>query len=624
MKYTIILLFLFCYYNFYGQKNSKALDSPSDITLKPSEKICERLILSIETCQKNNPDSVGFYEAQAEECVKTTSNLGIKFLFYEKVINSNIIKLDFKKSFYYLKQAEQLALKLKSTKNLAKTYRRYSTVYEMLDSINIAIKYINMSTHLYVQMKDTENIILTTLNFTYLCNQETEFEKMYEMLNGLNLRYLKKINSSTRLKARVLDQRAMYYNSKKQFNKAIPYLKEAIEVLKKDTSAKLISVFLDIKLNLAQSYINTFIINNNKLYLDTALKEVNAVAEIATKNQRLTHFPRMYLITSNIYLLQEKFKKSITISNRAIEFMRKYEYKLYINEFYVNLYSAFDTLNIKDSALYYLKKINTLTVNQNDAYITKLINKAEVEKKLAIEKKEIELQLLEKDKLISIRNLSILLLLSGLLILIFIFLIRLQYIKQKQKVEFTSQLLKNIEKENQKLSRELHDSIGQGLLLLNLQSSEKYYSIIKPLINEVRSISKNLSPLYIDNVSIVILISNLIATVKEHSTIYFSFDIDKNIELNNEKKLHLYRIIQESISNVIKHSQAKNCRIMIEQTDEKLNVLIIDDGIGFELKKLNSENIFGINSLHQRAAIMNAKLKITSSKNKGTKITIEF
>jgi len=99
-------------------------------------------------------------------------------------------------------------------------------------------------------------------------------------------------------------------------------------------------------------------------------------------------------------------------------------------------------------------------------------------------------------------------------------------------------------------------------------------------------------------------------------------------ELNNvlsaEQELQLYRIVQELISNILKHSQAKEANIQLTKGDESVNLIVEDDGIGFDLKAVNKKTGIGLSNLKARVAKLNGNFHIDSGRGAGTTISIDI
>lgn len=194
---------------------------------------------------------------------------------------------------------------------------------------------------------------------------------------------------------------------------------------------------------------------------------------------------------------------------------------------------------------------------------------------------------------------------------------------KKRQYQFSSKLIKTQEDERTRISRELHDSVGQSLLSLNIKSNGEYYSDIVPIIEEVRSLSRNLAPINIDKIPLSKLIGNLIDSMSQNTSIFFSYDICENFISDLNKKMNLYRIIQEAISNILKHSNANNARITLEFVNNNFVLMINDDGVGFNVRLNESKQTIGLTSLKERAKFIDGVINIHSNAN-GTKIEIKF
>lgn len=200
---------------------------------------------------------------------------------------------------------------------------------------------------------------------------------------------------------------------------------------------------------------------------------------------------------------------------------------------------------------------------------------------------------------------------------------RINVIKRKQH-QFSGRLIKTQEDERTRISRELHDSVGQQLMLLNIKSNNTLQEEILPIIEEVRALSRNLAPINIDKVGLNKLITELVENVSSKTDLFFSNDTDGIDSISDlDTKLNLFRIIQEGTNNIIRHSKAKNARITFETKNGFHILTIMDDGIGFNVKSDQINRSVGLVSLKERAEIINGVLRIQSTTN-GTKIEIKF
>lgn len=196
--------------------------------------------------------------------------------------------------------------------------------------------------------------------------------------------------------------------------------------------------------------------------------------------------------------------------------------------------------------------------------------------------------------------------------------------RQKMQIAFSHDLINAQEEEKMRIARELHDSVGQKVMLIT-RHSKKYddqnmQSLATNTLEELRSISRGLHPATLDKLGITSAILAIINEVDAHTDIFFTNEIE-NIDpyLSKESALHLYRIFQEILNNIVKHADAKVVSVNIELNKNKIEVIIKDDGKGFEhQEKLKSETSLGMRTLMERARILNSTLEIKSKPNSGT------
>lgn len=210
---------------------------------------------------------------------------------------------------------------------------------------------------------------------------------------------------------------------------------------------------------------------------------------------------------------------------------------------------------------------------------------------------------------------------------------------EKEKNKGYSLYIDAQEHERERLSRELHDGLGQNLIALKLhlekaknsdinEKVEIIDNVIKNVnlsIDEVRRISNNLMPAVLKEFGIVTAINNLSGNICNFCDIKIEKNIDKNFKITDKKvKIYLYRIIQEALNNAIKHSKADKLIIALKQESNIINLGIIDDGIGFEVNHQTEAKGNGLFNIRERVKILNGEFNLISKINVGTKINISI
>ncbi len=202
-----------------------------------------------------------------------------------------------------------------------------------------------------------------------------------------------------------------------------------------------------------------------------------------------------------------------------------------------------------------------------------------------------------------------------------------------------SSMIDGQELERLRLSRELHDGLAQSILAIKMRLErkddidpersvklmEEVQVLIANVIDEIRRISDDLMPAELDQLGLIETLRNLCREVTENSGIEIVFKSNYHGEtLRNEKiNTYLYRISQEAINNIIKHSEAENAILEFRRDDKFIYLNISDKGKGFEY---NNEMHFcgnGISNIKERVLLLNGEVKIISEINAGTYISIK-
>ncbi len=207
----------------------------------------------------------------------------------------------------------------------------------------------------------------------------------------------------------------------------------------------------------------------------------------------------------------------------------------------------------------------------------------------------------------------------------------------------SSQLIYTQEGERKRLARELHDGLGQNLIALKIyftqleqkipknlielqELSKKIFKFIDTIIEEIRRMSRGLSPYLLEELGLSASLKHLTNELS-HSNISITAEID-DIEalLGNESKIIIYRIVQEAFSNIAHHSNATHVNLSLKKDNNQIIVKITDDGKGFDATNLYKDSFetkrLGIISMEERAGMIGARLGITSREGYGTTITL--
>ncbi len=200
--------------------------------------------------------------------------------------------------------------------------------------------------------------------------------------------------------------------------------------------------------------------------------------------------------------------------------------------------------------------------------------------------------------------------------------------KQQTQARFSRNLIKGQEGERTRVARELHDGVGQKLMLLakrtKLSGDEEMASLATDTLEELRSVSRQLHPATLEKLGFSGAVRAIIDEVDANTDIFFTHNIDDVDDLlNDEGSLQLYRIVQELLNNIMKHSGAKAVSVDIERKADGIAMVVRDNGKGFSVReKLRDSSSLGMRTLLERAKIAGAKFHVESKASLGTTISL--
>ncbi|MEO8111886.1 MAG: two-component regulator propeller domain-containing protein [Ginsengibacter sp.] len=217
---------------------------------------------------------------------------------------------------------------------------------------------------------------------------------------------------------------------------------------------------------------------------------------------------------------------------------------------------------------------------------------------------------------------------------------RVQQLRKKQAAQL-SLMIATQEQERKRISRDLHDDVGTRLSALKLFLSSLHEKavetnneeikrlaanselFVKETIKDVRELLLNLSPSVLEEFGYTIAVEGLINKINETKQIHFSLVVFGMKErLKKEYELALYRITQELINNVLKHAEAKNVSLQIGKRDNKIILMLEDDGKGFDITA--HKDGYGLHNLDARTKLLQGTLTIDSQPGQGTSVLIEI
>jgi signal transduction histidine kinase len=200
------------------------------------------------------------------------------------------------------------------------------------------------------------------------------------------------------------------------------------------------------------------------------------------------------------------------------------------------------------------------------------------------------------------------------------------------------------EEERLRLARELHDDTIQAVIALKQrvqlvqkfikdqngrQALKELESLAEQTIENLRRLTRALRPIYLEDLGLVTALDMLARETSQNNHIVVEFQkIGQERRLSREVELSLYRIAQEALNNVSKHSKTARADLMIAFEPAEIKIEVNDNGNGFVVPKSPTEfapsGHFGLLGMHERADLIGARLEIESALGKGTRLTVRL
>ncbi len=219
-------------------------------------------------------------------------------------------------------------------------------------------------------------------------------------------------------------------------------------------------------------------------------------------------------------------------------------------------------------------------------------------------------------------------------------------LSEERMGDLSAMLIKAQDDERRRISMELHDEFGQSLAALKLQLRAMENKIndkneygpddtveelrqlrqyVNMQIENVRSLSHELWPMIVDDLGVDAAFDNLISSFLGHAEIHFDLNMEAVGQFfSTEDQRHLYRILQESLNNIVKHAEATSIQIIARQVESDVLLAIHDNGCGFDTeavaKYTGKTRGMGLQSMDERVKLLDGRMEIHSKLREGTSV----
>ncbi len=215
--------------------------------------------------------------------------------------------------------------------------------------------------------------------------------------------------------------------------------------------------------------------------------------------------------------------------------------------------------------------------------------------------------------------------------------------KEQSRTQLLSKVVSAQEDERQRISRELHDETGQSLtsLLVQLKILERCNTpeevrayiegirrVVLQTLQEVRRLAADLRPAALDDLGLISALEGYIYDFINKSGLRVDF-VPQNLEdirLPRDMEIVVYRVIQESLTNIVRHAQASLVQISIVRVNQKIEVTIVDDGCGFDAEQILAakDRGLGLLGMQERIELLGGHFALSSEVGQGTRIDVEL
>jgi two-component system NarL family sensor kinase len=583
---------------------------------------------------------------------------GIGKMYYQIANTLNIVG-DFDEAITNVDLSIEYYLKCTSPKYLAKAYNLAGAIHARQGAYAIAFEQYNNALHIRQEQSDTAGLASSYLNLGNLFEMTGDFKGAIDHFQQSLEMY--QVTENEGGVADVQNSLGNVYYAMGQLLLAKTHYERSVQI----------KIRLEDLYGLAGTYHNLGIIVESTGDLKDALDfQMLSLSE----HRRLGSAQGQVLALKSLAKLYLKLgddDQAISMLQNALDLATHGHMTIDLHELYQDLATVFAKVGAFDSAYYYESESDRIKDYLNKEYNLVQALKADLEKSRSSEKllgKDMEI----KDMLLREENLEaekkIYLILSLLLLVSIGSIVALFWIRnlrQKQRIElaeknrvielqqsedqlkeqeisFADSVIKALHSERKRIASDLHDRLGGTLatVKLNLTGLTSYMESAEPedgakflaavgqtekACDDVREIAHKMMSEELERFGLVPELTQLSQTISSSGTLTVSLNthgINKRLTLEYERKI--YKIIRELMTNVIKHSEATEANIGITRHNGNLNILVDDNGQGFDVDLKLSGAGMGMQNVVEMVEEMDGEVSIDSGKGSGTTISIDL
>lgn len=604
----------------------------SDTTLRDTTFIYQYLRAADIKTNTGDPDSADLYFKLATTLARELSVYSLEMRCMEEHIRFLHRQMKFNEALVVCKHVRMRATEAHDEAKLANTFNNMGVLYQAMGNLPVAAENYIKALHLAEKNSHSENQAKFNSNLASIFIDLNDKEKaLHYARKGYTLAV--EMKDSVRISNSLVNL-ACSEMINEMYSDAIKHLHEMINLalhLNNDDRV------LDGYINLGDIFIRQKQYNEA---LQTLLKAKQGL-QISTPPD---YAPYIYHGLSMSYFHLHDFEKSQHYYNKLFPHIENSFPKNELKDIYLFGAELSEKRGDYRDALTFQKKYAVLKDSLFDAdsksgihglelkYQSTLTQKALAEQQLVIAKHENAIE--RKNKVIILVVAAVLILITLVIIGLIIYMFRRRTIRNEEQFKLLTAQLTGEERERARQAKELHDGVSGLLAAAKMHLSaitpsgnskdnyHKVQSLIHQANNEVRDISHNLAPEIILEHGLQHAIGDFASRIN-HRDLEVQYSIIGDVpRMKTEFELLIYRAIQESLNNIIKHAQATSVLLQLTCLEGLLTVTIEDNGVGFDMTTVSSGGL-GISNLTSRIQSMHGIFKVSSSPGNGTTVYIE-
>lgn len=536
--------------------------------------------------------------------------------------------------------------KLKDEGQIAYGKNKMGALETQLGNYESALKYYISALEAWEKLKDSSNLMNPILNIGLVFSRMRNYKKANEY--NAKAMALAKLQNNDRIRMYALNNQSLdlkslsdYYVEKAEENDNNQnYLDSSEYYLLMSLSNHEEALGIAKSMNNKQSIIRS-LVNIGQIQL--AKGDIKGATTSSTEAEILLNDLKdvtleilTYRNLAECYLKSGELRKAELYGLRCLALAKSKNMDGYIAGADNQLYQTYKEMGLFQKAMVHLEGLKDYSdrigeINKNKA-ISEIEGKYQnVEKQNRILAQENEIIILEQQNLKAQKQRNMVLGGSVFLGLMGFMGVRMRNIRKERndKIQFAEALIYAQEEERKRIARDLHDGVGQSLLLLKKQLESTHEvslenkDVLSKTLDEVRTISRDLHPFKLEKFGLTSAIEEVLTRVGEVSNIFVSKSIDNIDKLFDDKtEINIYRTVQEALSNIIKHSDATAAKLDVVKLGNKVKFDIMDNGKGFdyEMAYVQSKSL-GLKTMSERINSIGGNFSIKQGEAKGTVVS---